>query len=101
MTDHRTWNRRESSVTPNGFFTILRPSRWFSARQPDDFHYLAGQPEGAKSPWAHDHPTENPPAAPTLQFVSLSAQDHHLMRTALIVLAAAAITGLLLLSLGQ
>ena len=31
MKGPRSWNRREFDVTPAGFFTVLKPSGWFSA----------------------------------------------------------------------
>jgi hypothetical protein len=113
---NRTWNRREFSVTPNGYFTVLRPSGWFSAvRLPGGFRYQVGLSERNEFPLAHENPTENPTAQPPLEsnFVSeqnaldhagiqetailsqsmqLNTHDFHLMRTALIVLAAAAIS---------
>jgi hypothetical protein len=122
MKDTRTWNRRDFAVTPNGYFSVLKPTRWFSAVPlPGGFRYLVGQSKETTSPLAHENPTENPPAAPPprstfvleqkppdhagsqeitipLQFTSLSTHDHQLMRPALIVLAATAITWILLWS---
>jgi hypothetical protein len=113
----RSWNRRESSVTSNGFFTVLRSDRWFSAmRLPGVSRYLAGQSKGTASPQANGKSTENPAAAPPPESTSVqtpghaegqemailsrsmipSAHDRFLIRPALIVLAASAITLLLL-----
>jgi hypothetical protein len=122
-----SWNRRDFDVTPNGFFTILKPTRWFSAmRQPGGFRYLVGQSRylvgqsmKTASPQANENPTENPTAAPPSESTSVpeqraldhpdiqetailsqsmipSTHDHRLMRPALIVLAATAITSILL-----
>jgi len=120
MKSPRSWNRREFAVTPNGFFTILKPTGWFSAVPlPGGFRYFVGQSKGTASPQAHENPTENPTTAPPpestsvperkaldhadsqetaipLQIVMPSTHDHHLMRPALIVLAATAITSILL-----
>jgi hypothetical protein len=111
-----SWNRREFSVTPNGYFTVLRPTGWFSTvRLPGVFQYRIGLSDVTEFPQANENTTENPTAPPPLEskFVSEqtaldhagireaailsqsmipSMQDHRLMRTALIVLAAAAIS---------
>jgi hypothetical protein len=120
MKDPRTWNRRDFAVTANGYFTILKPTGWFSAvRLPGGFRYLVGQSKGTGSPQADENPTVSTTAAPPagstfmpeqrgpdgadsqktaipLQFTSLSTPDHRLMRPALIVLAAIAISWILL-----
>jgi hypothetical protein len=115
MKSRRSWNRRESSVTSNGFFTVLRSDRWFSAaRLPGVSRYLAGQSKGTASPQADEDSTENPPGAPPTQSTFApdhagshktailsqsmipSTHDRFLIRPALIVLAAAAITLILL-----
>ena len=103
-------------MTPNGYFTVLRPTGWFSTvRLPGDFQYRIGLSDVTAFPQANENPTQNPTAPPLLdsKFVSeqnaidhagiqetaiLSqsiipgTQDHRLMRTVLIVLAAAAIS---------
>ncbi len=97
MKDPRTWNRRDFAVTSNGYFTVLKPTGWFSTlRLPGGSRYLAGPSKGTKIPQAHENPSENGAAAVPLQFVSLGAQDRQLMRPALIVLAATAIAWILL-----
>jgi hypothetical protein len=111
-----SWNRREFSVTPNGYFTVLRPTGWFSTvRLPGDFQYRIGLSDVTAFPQANENPTQNPTTEPLLESTSMpdqtafdhggiqespilsqsmipSTQDHRLMRTALIVLAAAAIS---------
>lgn len=106
----RSWNRREFSVSPNGFFTVLRPDRWFSAmRLPGVSRYLADQPKGTASTQADQNSTENPAATQPTP----SGPDHagsqeaailsrsmvpstHDRRVMLIVLAVTAITLILL-----
>jgi hypothetical protein len=111
-----SWNRREFSVTPNGYFTVLRSTGWFSTvRLPGVFQYRIGLSDVTEFPQAHEYSTENPTAPPLLESTSMpdqnafdhagiqetailsqsmipSTQDHCLMRTALIILAAAAIS---------
>ncbi|MGA2886500.1 MAG: hypothetical protein ABSE51_00495 [Terracidiphilus sp.] len=113
MTGPRSWNRREFDVTPAGFFTVLRPTGWFSAtsRLPAGFRYLVSASKHAAAPHVVDMPAAAPARAPeqealdrpaikettiSLQILTLSAHDHHLMRQALILLSAAAITCFLL-----
>jgi len=112
MKDPRTWNRREFSVTPNGLFTILRPTGWFSTlRLPGGFRYRVGLSEESEFPWAYEDPTAVTPPESTFmprqkalghadsqqtailsQTMQMSTHDNHLLRTTLIILAAAAIT---------
>jgi hypothetical protein len=109
---NRTWNRREFSVTPNGYFTVLRPTGWFSAvHLPGGFRFQVGLSERNEFPLADEDPTAAPPSKSNFvseqnvldhagiqetailsQSLIPSTQDHRLMRTALIVLAAAAIS---------
>jgi hypothetical protein len=120
MMGPRSWNRREFAVTPNGLFSILKPTGWFSTvRLPGGYRYLVGLSKGNASPQAHENPTENPTAPPSpvsisepvqkaldhadsqemailSQRIIPSAYKHRLMRQALIVLAATAITSILL-----
>jgi hypothetical protein len=125
MKSPRYWNRREFTVTPNGFFTILKSTGWFSTVPlPGGFRYRVGQSKGTASPQAHENPTENPTAAPPLELTSVpeqkaldhadsqetailsqsmipSTHDHRLMRPALIVVAATAITWIFLWWIGH
>jgi hypothetical protein len=112
----RTWNRREFDVTPNGYFTVLKSTGWFSAvRLPGGFRYLVGLSKGT----AYSQALENPTASPPPELISVpvqksldhsgsletailsqsmipSTQDHSLMRPVLIALAAIAISWILL-----
>jgi hypothetical protein len=116
MNNPRTWNRREFAVTPNGLFSILKPTGWFpTVRLPGGFRYRVGLSEENGFPHVHENPSENPkvvfPSESTFvsvrkdlahadsqetailsQTMQLSTHDYSLMRTALIVLVATAIT---------
>jgi hypothetical protein len=85
----RSENRRGFSVGSAGYFVILKPNTWFPAsRFPERFRYHGS--EFAESPTVNDpvsHVTTIPP-----QIILLSTKDRRLMRTALVVLAAIAIT---------
>jgi hypothetical protein len=96
----RTWNRREFAVTPNGLFSILRPTGWFSTvRLPGGFRYRVGLTEKTEFPLSHENPTKNAlgnadgqETAILSQTMKLSTPDYRLVRTVLIFLAATAIT---------
>jgi hypothetical protein len=104
----RTWNRRDFSVQSAGFYSLLKPTGWFAAlRLPGGFRYLGGQPKGPALQLAVENSTSVPAqripgdagsqqATMRLQIMAPSTQDHRLMRLALIVLAAIAMTSLLL-----
>jgi len=96
----RTWNRRDFSVRPAGWFTVLKPSGWFAAsRLPGGFRYLGGQPGVFSSPQARiaqDHAASQETTM-RLQTMEPNAQDHPLIRPALIGLAATAIMSIVLL----
>lgn len=113
MTAPRSWNRRESNVSIAGYFTVLRSTGWFSAlRLPGGFRYRI---KGA----GPDNPalTSTLPAAPgslsspklrsadlaasqetetSYHLTMLRTQDRHLVRLALVVPAALAVTALVL-----
>lgn len=111
-----SWNRREFSVTPNGYFTVLRPTGWFSSvRLPGGFRYQVDLSERNEYPLAHENPEAAPPSTSTFgsehkaldhtdsqqtailsQSMVPSSHNYHLMRTALIVLAAIVISYLIL-----
>src|SRR5271157_4146239 len=116
MSNPRTWNRREFSVTPNGYFTVLRPTGWFSTvRLPGGFRYQVGLSEPTEFTQAQENPTgalslestsvpeqktlvhaDNQETAILSQSMISSTHDHHLMRTVLIVLAAIVLSYLIL-----
>lgn len=109
----RTWNRRSFNLTQNGFFTVLRATESFSAaRLPGGFRYVVAEPK----PTAPPKPDGNPVVASTfapvekardlsagqsaeipLQILAVSKREYSPVRPVLIVLAAAAITSILLL----
>jgi hypothetical protein len=96
-----TWNRRGFSVASAGYFTVLKPTGWFAAsRLPGGFRYVGGQAKAIASPQDHKNSVGNPTAAHQDGWTSVpeewSTQDHHLMRTTLVVLGATAITSILL-----
>jgi hypothetical protein len=90
----RYWNRREFDVAQNGYFTVLKPSGWFSAaRLPDTFRYLfKGAP--APKPMIRPDAESSGPGLPP-QILPPSTREP-LLRIAFIILAAAAITALAL-----
>lgn len=110
MKDPHTWNRRDFAVTPSGYFTILKPTRWFSAvHLPGGFRDLVAQSKETTLLRARENPTaafrpglkaldyaDSQKTALPLQFTSLGTRDSHLMRPALIVLATTALTWILL-----
>jgi hypothetical protein len=93
----RSWNRREFSVSQAGYFTVLKPTQWFSATLPPGSRYLNGPSKDGAPPLpapgqtAPDH-AESPETTIHLQTVSPSAGELHWVRLALVVLAAAALT---------
>ncbi|MGD0914802.1 MAG: hypothetical protein ABR928_23140, partial [Terracidiphilus sp.] len=98
----------------NGYFTVLKSNGWFSAVPlPGGFRYLKGQ---SKTPQAPENPAGTPATASAfastlppaqihaaaqattirLQTIDSGTPDHRFMRPALIVLAATALTWILL-----
>jgi hypothetical protein len=98
-----TWNRRDFSVASAGYFTVLKPSGWFAAsRLPGAFRYFGGQPmrlapqlDAAPKQKSSDH-AGCEETTPRLQTIEPATHDHPLMRPALIILGATAITSILL-----
>jgi RsiW-degrading membrane proteinase PrsW (M82 family) len=93
----RSMNRRGDSIVPNGYFTVLKSNRWFAAsRLPDSYHSLVGRLKGASpTPVPEEKAQFNADSQTTVkltQLVKLGVQEHPLMRPALLVLAAIAIT---------
>jgi hypothetical protein len=97
----RSWNRRDFNVATNGYFTILKPSGWFAAaRLPGGYRYPTGRPKGND---LSSNPEQKFPDRPysletTMQYAIIKSSDYDqgLMRPALIVFAAAALTSILL-----
>jgi len=92
----RSVNRRGCSTESIGFYTVLRPNKWFAAsRLPGSFHYLSSRFKGAALTPAPERktPSQADSRETTIQsqIMNRSAQDHRLVRPALIVLAAIAI----------
>jgi hypothetical protein len=95
----RSWNRRDFNVAVNGYFTVLKPTGWFSAaRLPGTFRYLTGQTRQKKSgpdqkllPHAYGQQT-------TMQYAIIDSGNDapRLGRSAFIVFASAALTSILL-----
>jgi hypothetical protein len=86
----RSVNRRGFSVGTAGWFTVLRPNTWFPAsRLPGKFHYPRGRSNGAAE-------LDGRETTVRFQAMTLGVRDRRLMRPALIVLAAIAITSVLL-----
>jgi hypothetical protein len=118
MPSPHTWNRREFNITQNGYFTILKSAGWFSAVPlPGGFRYLVRKSKGFANPT--ENPAENPTAASVfastsapqlnslarsgspettirLQTIDSATSGHHLMRLALIVVAATGLAWILL-----
>lgn len=95
MSEGKQWNRRSFDVTPNGYFTVLKPSGWFpTVRLPGGFRYLIGE-NGKPKPLLHtDNPKSVATADATVCFQMVGSTDgkRNLLRFGLIVLAAIALT---------
>ncbi len=100
----RSVNRRGFSVGTAGFFTVLRPNTWFPAsRLPGEFRYRSGPSKGVEAPAPASAAEREVPdqsdiqeaATPSL-ILKPRTHDHRLTRLALVILAATAITSVLL-----
>ena len=89
----RSVTRRGFSVGSAGWFAVLKPNTWFPAsRLPGTFRYRGSQSTEAPAvDHAESHKTTIAP-----RIAIPSTQDRRLMRSALVVLAAIAITSALL-----
>jgi hypothetical protein len=97
----RSWNRRDFNVAINGYFTVLKPAGWFAAsRLPGGFRYLTGQSKENASISEPERKSLDHAYGPetTLPYAMMRSSDYDpgLIRTALIVLAAGALTSILL-----
>ena len=97
----RPWNRRDFNVATNGYFTILKPSGWFSAaRLPGGFRYLNGQPKvNASNSEPRQKPLDHTYGQGVLTSCAITRlSEYHpgLIRSALIAFAAATLTSILL-----
>jgi hypothetical protein len=111
MKGSRSWNRREFNVTSAGFFTVLKPTGWFSAAStshlPAGIRHLIGPSEQAAAPNLVETPAAGPVPAPerqTLDHADIqettippklllpTTHDYHWMRVSLSALFAAAFT---------
>jgi hypothetical protein len=89
-------NHRAFSVGSAGWFTVLRPNKWFAtSRFRGSSHHLSGRSVGVAEPAVPERKAlnhaNNPETTLVFQITELNEQDHHPMRLALIVLAAIAI----------
>jgi hypothetical protein len=76
----RSVNRRDFDIEPAGYFNVLRPStRFIASHLQRRFPYLVRQSRGTET-------------ADPLQLLIPGTRDHGVLRPALIVLAAIAIT---------
>jgi hypothetical protein len=84
----RSITRRGFDIGTAGWFTVLKPNTWFPAsRLPGRFHYRSSQ--------AADATAVDNVISPRIMLLSTRG-DRHLVRSALVVLAAVAITSALL-----
>ena len=86
--------RRGATVGIAGYFNVLRSNTWFAASHLPDKPYLIGQIKTSEGP-------ESQGATIPPQILRLDAPDRRLIRLALIVLAAAAITFVALWCIGH
>jgi hypothetical protein len=89
----RSVNRRDFTVQPAGYFNVLRPNKRFTASHPrGQFGYLPGE----STEKASLQVCENAATAPMFSSASLRDQKYlgkpHLLRQALIVFTATALT---------
>jgi hypothetical protein len=111
MKSSRSWNRREFNVTSAGYFTVLKPTGWFSAastsRLPAGIRYHIGPSEKAAASHVVETLAAEPVPAPeqqTLDHADIqettippnllmpTTHDYHWMRLSLSALFAAALT---------
>lgn len=86
----RAVKRRGSSVGPAGFFNVLRGDTWFAAARLPNKPYLIGQIKATDEP-------ESPGTTIPPEILKVDGPNHHWIRVAAVVVAATAITWVLLL----
>lgn len=91
--------RRGFTVAQAGYFTVTSPNRWFSARQFADRYPELSRPRMGPSEDLNTIVKPNAPALsgreplpPQFGLIGPRADNHPLLRFALVVLAAAALT---------
>jgi len=88
---------RDFGIEPAGYFNVLRPSsRFIPAHPPGDFRYLASLYKGTEFPQVHVYPIATPQFGLIPSPYRNDPVYHRLLRPALIVLAAIALTLFLL-----
>ena len=91
--------RRGFTVAQAGYFTVTSPNRWFSARQFTDRYPELSRPRIVASTDSNTILEQNAPTLsarqpqpPQFELIGPGAENHPLLRFALVVLAAAALT---------
>ncbi|MGA2909099.1 MAG: hypothetical protein ABSE36_15460 [Terracidiphilus sp.] len=91
--------RRGFTVAQAGYFTVTSPNRWFSARQFSDRYPELSRPKIVASTDSNTILGQNAPTLPGRQqlppqfeLIGPRAENHPMLRFALVVLAAAALT---------
>jgi hypothetical protein len=94
----RSVTRRGFNVGTAGWFTVLRPNTWFPAtRLPASVPHLGHRSRVASEPAVRNPHTKSPGVVIAPRIITLNGHDRQLLRRGLIVLAAMAITSILLL----
>jgi hypothetical protein len=97
----RSVTQRGSSIDSAGYFSVVRPSKWFAAsRLPRGFPFFADRWKVVAQPTAHGHRSsdhfEGHVATQKFQLMRVIEEDRHFIRAALIVLIAVAASAVLL-----
>lgn len=99
MNTLRSVVRRGFTVAQAGYFTVTSPNRWFSARQFADRYPELSRPRIAPSAGLNTLVKPNAPTLsgreplpPQFELIGPRADNHPLLRFALVVLAAAVLT---------
>jgi hypothetical protein len=97
----RSVTQRGSSIDSAGYFSVVRPSKWFAAsRLPRGFPFFGDRWKVVAQPTAQEQRVlghfEGHVATQELQIIRVIEEDRHFMRGALIVLIAVAASAVLL-----